>query len=131
MAYAIALDAWIAAHEAVMDLIFTGSDVATITIYDDDDIKLTEATLDSATSEVSAITGTLTLAILDQDASADASGTASYALIVKADGDPIMELPCAEGTVSAGGTCVMNTLEVVAASPTYVASLTIPAGATL
>lgn len=131
MAYAVALNAWVAAHEAVMDLIFTGSDEAKLAVFDSNDVKLTEAILDSATSTVDALTGTLTLAVLTQDASAAASGTASYAHVIAADNAPIIELPCAEGTVSVSGTCVMNTLEVIATGPTYVASLTIPTGTIL
>lgn len=131
MAYGVSLETWVIAHTAVKDFIFEGSGIATISVYDADDVLLTAAILDDVTSSVNETTGELTLSILTQDDSADATGTASYALVISAAAIPILELLCEQGTEAQEGKCVMNTLSVVEASPTYVVSLTIPAGSLL
>lgn len=131
MPYGVALEAWVVAHSAVRELIFEGSEVATISVYDSNDVLLTVAILDDMTSAVNETTGELTLDILTQDESADASGTASYALVTSAAMIPLIYLPCEQGTEAQEGKCVLNTLEIVEALPTYVVSLTIPAGSLL
>ena len=128
MATAYSLDAWIAGYTALLGEINDGAGAPTVSIFDDEDTLLAEATINDATSAVSETTGDLTLEILAQEDAAPASGTASYAQIRKGDATPVIQVPCQAGTVAVSGYCVLNTLSIVAGAPVEVLSVSIPAG---
>lgn len=71
--------------------------------------------------------GVLTLNAITEDSSADATGTASWFRIVKADGTTIV----ADGSVTAtggGGDLQLNTVSLVAGGPVQITSASITAG---
>ena len=131
MAYAAALELYVAAHAAARDLIFasaSSSDTAALIVYDADDVPLATWALDPETSTVNAGTGVLTLAPAVASVTADASGTASYAMIVDDAGTPLIELPCTEGNTALPGECVLNTLSLISGGEVEALTVTIPAG---
>lgn len=131
MAYAAALELYVAAHEAALALIFTSSsssDAAALVVYDADDVQLAAFALDPAASAVNPATGTLTLATVSATATADATGTASYAQIQDDAGTPLIELPCTEGNTALPGELVLNTLSLIVGGEVEALTVSIPAG---
>lgn len=65
----------------------------------------------------------LTFSAITQDSSADASGVAGYARVVKSDGSSIFD--CDVSTTGGGGTLQLNTTNIVAGGPVLVTSFVI------
>lgn len=121
---------------SVRDLIDAGAGAGTIRFYDnpqpaDADDAITTQTLlaelafaDPSAPNASA--GTLTFNAITDDASANATGTASWARIVDSNGNNIFD--CNVGTSSA--TIILNTTSIVAGGPVEITSfvLNMPAG---
>ena len=131
MAYAAALELYVAAHAAARELIFassSASDAAALVVYDADDIALATWALDPSTSTVNLATGVLTLAPAVASVTADASGTASYAQVQDDGGTPLIELPCTEGNTALPGECVLNTLSLISGGAVEALTIAIPAG---
>jgi hypothetical protein len=131
MATSYSLNAWIAGYTALLGEITGGAGDATVSIFDDDDVLLAEATIDATASEVSATTGDITIEIDTQEDSAPAGGTASYAQIINGDAEPTIQVPCQAGSSPVAGYCVLNTLTIVSGAPVEILSVTIPAGTIL
>ena len=134
MAYAVALDLYLAAHEAVRALIFassSSSDTAALVVYDADDNPLATFALDPGASAVNPATGVLSLVPADASVTATASGTASYAMIVDDAGTPLIELPCTEGNTALPGECVLNTLSLISGGEVEALTIILPAGTLL
>ena len=70
--------------------------------------------------------GVLTMSAITQDASADASGTASFARILDSAGVAVMDVDIT--TTGGGGTMQMNTTNIVAGGPILISAFTISAG---
>jgi len=79
----------------------------------------------NATFAPAASAGVLTLNAIASDASANATGTASWARIFKSDGTTIV-LDCSVGTSAAD--IILNTVSIVAAATVSVTSATITEG---
>lgn len=131
MAYGVALSAWSAAHGAVGDLIFTGSDVAKVVIMTSSLVTLAEITLSYYDSYVDQLTGVLHLEVLDQEDSAQATGTAAYAEIFSADGSRIMSMNCTQGTIAVAGQCVLDIVAINIGTPVEMQSIIIQPTAVL
>jgi len=121
--------AWIAAHTALLTLIEDGASDSKIKLYDGSDVLLGEFVIDDATSDVSGVTGDITIEIATQEDAAIAGGTASYITICDGDGDVVYKMSCQQGTEAVAGKCVMNSLTIIQGAPIDVLSCTIPAGA--
>ena len=120
--------AWIAAHTALLTLIEDGASDSKIKLYDGSNVLLGEFVIDDATSDVSGVTGDITIEIATQEDAAIASGTASYITICDGDGDVVYKMSCQQGTEAVAGKCVMNSLTIIAGAPVDILSCTIPAG---
>lgn len=134
MAYAVALDLYLAAHGAVRELIFassSSSDSAALIVYDAADNALASFALDPAASTVSLTTGNLSLVPVAASVTASASGTASYAIIADDAGTPLIELPCTQGNSALPAECVLNTLNLISGGEVEAMSITLPAGTLL
>ena len=125
--YGIALDVWIASHNAVKNLIFTGSNFAALHIFDSDNVLLAEILLDSDASGIDS-NGNLVLEVFSQETSAPAGGTASYAVIYSATGALMFSLPCIVSDVLMTGFCTLDSLEIVYGDAVNVQSIVIPSG---
>lgn len=131
MAYAVALDVWIAAHTAVYQTLFassSSSDSAALIVYAANDTELAAFALDPAASGIDGVTGDLALVPVSATVTASASGTASYALIKDDAGTALMELPCAQGNTALPGECVLNTLSLISGGEVEALSVILPAG---
>ena len=120
--------AWIAAHTALLTLIEDGASDSKIKLYDGSNVLLGEFVIDDATSDVSGVTGDITIEIATQEDAAIAGGTASYITICDGDGDVVYKMSCQQGTEAVAGKCVMNSLTIIAGAPVDILSCTIPAG---
>lgn len=120
--------AWIAAHTALLTLIEDGASDSKIKLYDGSDVLLGEFVIDDATSDVSGVTGDITIEIATQEDAAIAGGTASYITICDGDGDVVYKMSCQQGTEAVAGKCVMNSLTIISGAPVDILSCTIPAG---
>ena len=121
--------AWIAAHTALLTLIEDGASDSKIKLYDGSNVLLGEFVIDDATSDVSGVTGDITIEIATQEDAAIASGTASYITICDGDGDVVYKMSCQQGTEAVAGKCVMNPLKIIQGAPIDILSCEIPAGA--
>lgn len=128
--YGVSLDAWIASHTVIKNLIFNGSNLPTVNIYDASDVLLAEISLDENTSEIDE-NGNLILRVYMPEASAPASGTASYANIITAAGELIITLPCMVSSNLIYGYCTMSSLTVTIDEAISINTLIIPAGPTI
>ena len=132
MAYAYSTALWVAAHTAVLAEILEGSGTPKIRIRDSGDVLLAEVVIDTNGSNSKVETsGAITIAIATQEDSAAATGTASYAQILDADGTIHAELDCQQGTSPVSGYCVMNTLSVIEGAPVEVLSVSIAIGSVI
>jgi hypothetical protein len=135
------LEAWKAGYSALLDLIIVTEDPppeppeeappSVMRIFDADDVMLAEVTIDTLTSYVDIETADLILEIDEQEVACPAGGLADHARILNGLEEPIIEMPCLQGTEAVPGYCVMNTLTVIQGSPLDVLSIVIPAGAVL
>ena len=132
MAYAYSTALWTAAHTAALAKILAGAGTPKIRIRDSGDVLLAEAIIDTnaANSKVET-SGAITLAIATQEDAAPATGTASYAQILDADGTVHAEMDCQQGSSPVSGYCVMNTLSVVQGAPVEVLSVSIAVGSVI
>jgi hypothetical protein len=123
------LSAWspaaiVAAHTALLALLDTGATVGSITIHDSADVELAQIDLEDPAGAVNGTTGVLTLAPAAAG-TATATGTASYATIRDADGDPHRSLTCQAGSSAVTDRCVLNTLSIVSGGPVEIVSAVI------
>ena len=125
--YGISIDAWIASHMAVKNLIFTGSNFAALHIFDSDDVLLAEILLDSDASGIDS-NGNLILEVFSQETSAPAGGTASYASIYSAAGDIVFSLPCIVSEMLMTGFCVLDSLTIEYGDTVNAQTIVIPSG---
>ena len=121
--------AWIAAHTALLTLIEAGASDSKIKLYDGSNVLLGEFVIDDATSDVSGVTGDITIEIATQEDAAIAGGTASYITICDGDGDVVYKMSCQQGTEAVAGKCVMNSLTIIQGAPIDILICEIPAGA--
>ena len=126
MAYAYSAALWIAAQGAALTLIKGGASDPTIKIRDSGDVLLATAVIDETGSTCSGTTGDISFAIATQEASADASGTASFLRIYKGDGTAWADLDV--GATGSGATAIINTVTVVAGGPIRINAFTITVG---
>lgn len=125
-----------AVKNAQLDAIATTTSTSpTLRIYDGTPPASANAALSSntllaslamtATPFGAASSGTLTAAAISNDASADATGTASFFRILKSDGTTVI----CQGTVGTSGADLnLNTVSIVSGGPVAVSSLVITAG---
>jgi hypothetical protein len=116
------LDALIAAHQEVADLIDGGAGAGKILLRNSSDTLLAEIPLDDPCGTVSPSTGRLTLDIAGPDTSANAAGTVAYAEICDSDDTVVVSMPAQQGSTAVSGSIVMNTLVVTAGGPVNVIS---------
>ena len=128
MATSYSLAAAVAIRETLRGQIIAGDSDPSIAIYDADDVLLATVTIDPDTSVVDPVTADLSLLIAEQEDSAPASGTASYGQVIDGDGDPVVQLPCAAGSVAVPGYLVVNSLSVAQSAPFEIRSAIFPGG---
>lgn len=116
---------YVAAHTAVLDRIDANGAGSYFNIYDSDNVLLVKFVMDYPSGSVNGTTGRLTLtASVTPDGLA--TGTADHAEFFDAnDISLISGIPCASGTNTVAGTCVMSSLSVVIDSPVDLVSFTI------
>lgn len=114
----------IAAHNALVTLIDTGSGNGTIKIRTSADALLATVNLDDPCGTVNGTTGQITLAI-DNTPNASATGTAAYAEICDVAGAVVLSLPAEAGSSPVSGKIVLNTLALVSGTPVEILSATI------
>lgn len=124
------LTAWnptaiVAAHNALLTLIATGTNDPAITIHSSADTLLAEIPLASTPGTVNQTTGVFTLTANGREESAPAGGTASYATIRDAGGNAMRSIPCQQGTAAVSGYCVLSTLTIVQGEPVEILSASI------
>lgn len=114
----------VAAHNALVALIDTGSGNGTIKIRTSADALLATVNLDDPCGTVNGTTGQITLAI-DNTPNASATGTAAYAEICDVAGAVVLSLPAEAGSSPVSGKIVLNTLALVSGTPVEILSATI------
>jgi len=95
-----------------------------IKIYDDDDVTLAQITMTDPPGSIGT-DGSITLTTLAPDASANASGTATYMELYNPDDDLFLTLPIIEGVSAQSGYLVMTSATIVAGQPVAVTGFTI------
>lgn len=121
MSNGISKSVWITAHTAVLNQVFTGSNIANIRVLDSDDVILIEQELDSINSYVNAIGDLILIPLVESESMyALESGTADYAQIISAENEVLIQLPCVEGLEYSAGECCLNSLTIVKDSPVTV-----------
>ena len=128
MASSYSLAAAVAIRETLRGQIIAGAADPSIAIYDSADVLLATVTIDPDTSVVDPVTADLSLLVAEQEDSAPASGAASYGRVLDGDGDPVVQLPCAAGSVAVAGYLIINSLSVVASAPVEILSAVFPGG---
>ena len=116
--------ALVAAHTSFRDLLDSGSAAGKLKIRDSSDVLLAELALADPCGTVNGTTGQLTLTIND-DTSANATGTAAYGELCDSDGDVHLALPTQAGTTPVSGKLVLNTLAIIGGTNVQVTSATI------
>ena len=113
MAYSLA--AWVASHEAFLDLVYEAAGDPTIKVKSSGGTTLAEMTLGikgTPGSSVNAETGALTLSIVAQE-DASTAGVAAFVQLCDGAGAVHCELPATEGTVVQPGYAVFNSLTII------------------
>ena len=119
--------AYIAAHQALVDLLDAEGAAAYIKIYDSGDVLLVTLPLDYPSGVVNGTTGEITFSFGSASENGVATGTASYAEIFDfADVKHVSAIACSSGTTPVSGECVMTNLSVVSGAPVAGVSFTIP-----
>jgi hypothetical protein len=113
----------VAGHTAGLAVILGGAVDPAMKVYSSTDVLLATFGIDPALSEVDAGTGAIVLAIGEQEDSAPATGTASYAEIIDGDGAVHLRMDCAEGSVAVPGVCVLSSLAIVQGAPAEAISI--------
>lgn len=122
--YEYSVAALVAAHNALVTLIDTGSGNGTIKIRTSADALLATVNLDDPCGTVNGTTGQLTLDI-DNIPNASATGTAAYAQVCDVAGAVVLALPTQAGSSPVSGYMVINTLSLVSGTPFEIISATI------
>jgi hypothetical protein len=124
--YEYATSIIVAAQTLVLDAIDAGTGPGKIKLRDESDTLLAEIVLNDPCGTVDGA-GLLTIDVTPapEDASADASGTCSYAEFTDSDDNVVLTLPAQAGTTPVSGKVVLNTLSVVAGVPVTLISATI------
>jgi hypothetical protein len=116
--------ALVAAHNALVTLIDTGSGNGTIKIRTSADALLATINLSDPCGSVNGTTGQLTLSIASTP-NASATGTASYGQLCDVAGNVVLALPAEAGSSPVSGKLVLNTLSLVSGTPVEILSATI------
>lgn len=119
-----AVDAIIAAHQSLIDLIDGGATAGKIIVRNSADGILAQIPLADPCGTINGTTGQLTFDIDDPDLSADASGTAAYVEFADSDSTVYLQVPAVTGTTPIAGKVVFNTLNVVEGYPVTMLSFT-------
>lgn len=114
----------VAAHNALVALIDTGSGNGTIKIRTAADALLATVPLADPCGTVNGTTGQITLN-MGSTPNASATGTAAYAEICDVAGAVVLALPAQAGTSPVAGKIVLNTLSLVSGTPVDILSATI------
>lgn len=122
--YAWSVEALVAAHTALKNLIDTGS-AGFIRLRDASDALLAQVPLTDPCGTVDTETGQFTITSSGPDTSADDDGTVAYGEICESDGTVHGVMPAVAGSSPASGRLVMNTLTVIAGLPVGIVSVTI------
>jgi hypothetical protein len=118
------VDALIAAHTALRNLIDSGSSAGRIDIRGEALELLATVPLSSPAGTINGSTGQFTLSIAAVG-SAAYSGTAAYAEVVDGNHAVHLALPAQAGTAAVAGKIVLNSLSIVAGTEVSVASAVI------
>ena len=118
------VDALIAAHTALRNLIDSGSSAGRIDIRGEALELLATVPLSSPAGTINGSTGQFTLSIAAVG-SAAYSGTAAYAVVVDGNNAVHLALPAQAGTAAVAGKVVLNSLSIVAGTEVSVASAVI------
>lgn len=122
MAYTV--PAKIAAHQALLDLLATGSNDAVLRIIDTS-TTLVDLPIDHATSAVSGTTGELTLEP-GTAGTASASGTATKAQLISRDGTVLEDnIPVQAGSGAISGYVVLSSLSIISGATVSLVSCVI------
>ena len=113
-----------AAHESVLSLIDASETPGKVCIFDADDVLLATIPLSTPAGVVSQSTGVLSITEVAPVFPAVA-GTASYASLLDGDDVELITLPCASGTASVAGYCVLSMLSLSTATAVSLVSMTI------
>lgn len=123
MAYSVAVK--VAAHQALLDLLATGSGDATLDLLAGA-TPLASLPIDHAASEVDAETGQLTLASVEGGTTADASGTVTVAQLIARDGAVLEDaIPVSAGVDPVAGRVVLSSLNLISGAQVDLISATI------
>ncbi len=114
----------IAAHNALVALIDTGSGNGTLKIRTSADALLATVNLADPCGTVNGTTGQITLDFPTAP-NASATGTAAYGEICDVAGAVVLALPAEAGTSAVSGKLVLNTLSLVSGTPVDILSATI------
>ena len=101
----------VAAHNALVTALGA---TASVSFHSSDDTELARVPLDSPAGAVNGTTGELLIEPTQRDESTAADGSVNYASLRNSSNVVLQSLPCQEGTVAVSGSCVVNTLTVVA-----------------
>ena len=118
------VDALIAAHTALRNLIDSGSSAGRIDIRGEALELLATVPLSSPAGTINGSTGQFTLSIAAVGSGAY-SGTAAYAEVVDGNNAVHLALPAQAGTAAVAGKVVLNSLSIVAGTEVSVASAVI------
>lgn len=122
MAYTV--PAKIAAHQALLDLLATGSNDAVLRLMGGS-TTLADLPIDDTASEVSAVTGELTLAHGDPG-TATASGTVTKAQLIARDGTVLENnIPVQQGASPVVGYVVLSSLSLISGAEVSLVSCVI------
>lgn len=113
------------ANTSFRDLLDSGSGAALVRLRDNADVLLAEGVLTDPCGTVNGTTGQLTITVATNDASANASGVATYCELCTSAGAVHLSLPTQSGTVAVSGFAVMNTTNIVATAPVSFITITV------
>lgn len=119
------VEALVAAHTLLRDMLDAGVTAAFIRVKDDADVLLATVPLEKPCGVVDAETGRLTLSIAGRDDSADASGYATYAEVCNGDGVVHLTLPAQSGASPTSGYLILNSTVIFATAPLDIISATV------
>jgi len=117
-----ALATMITCGDAILADIDGGAGVGKIKLRSEADVLLAEILLNNPGGTVNVLTGILQLDPAGPDASADASGIATYGEVTDSDDVVIMSIPVIEGATAVDGYLVLNIESIVAGSTVTILS---------
>ena len=119
------LEAKIAAHTAIRDLIDSEGSPGYISFSDENDEGMFYAFFTNPCGTIDSVTGSLTLTLSTAQQTIDQGGTVAYAVIWTQGGPECLRLPAEQGNSPVNGKAVLEKLTFVADETVEVASIVI------